>query len=103
MSDLDELRREVADLRQQLRQQQDRAGMEAGLRAAQDRDLSAMANALAAQRHLIQALAITQSDHTSALAEHTTMLAEHTRMLTGLQQGVQQIIGMLARLLEEPQ
>lgn len=49
---------------------EERLGMEAGLRASQDRDQSKIAAATEAGRHLLQALSITQSEHTSTLAEH---------------------------------
>lgn len=41
----------------------------------QDRDLSSLADAQRAGTHLIQAVSITQADHTRALEEHTAALA----------------------------
>ena len=43
--------------------------MEAGLRASVDRDLASTAAYVRAQSHLIQALSITQAEHTTALNE----------------------------------
>ena len=77
---------------------EERLGMEAGLRAAGDRDLAAIGQTVRAQHHLIQALAITQSQHGEILAAHgeaiETLRREHGAKLD-------QIITMLGRLLSE--
>ncbi len=67
---------------------EERVGMESGLRASADRDLSSISQTLSAQRHLIQALSITQSEHTDTLRDHTESLALAHRKLD-------QIIGLL--------
>jgi hypothetical protein len=60
---------------------EDRLGMEAGLRASLDRDLSSIAQRQATANHLIQALAITQSQHTEELTTHTELLhSAHTKL-----------------------
>jgi ABC-type transporter Mla subunit MlaD len=62
---------------------EERLGMESGLRASVDRDLGAVAQRMSAANHLIQALAITQAEHTATLAEHTETLADITSTLDG--------------------
>jgi hypothetical protein len=60
---------------------EDRLGMEAGLRASLDRDLSTISQRQAAANHLIQALSITQSQHSEELATHTELLrSAHTKL-----------------------
>jgi hypothetical protein len=80
MSEFNELERRIAALEAQV-------GMEAGLRASGDRDLADVKTSLRATNHLVQALAITQSQHTEALAN--------------LQSGVDHIIALLNRLIDE--
>jgi len=46
---------------------EERLAMEAGLRASIDRDLATIAQRQSAANHLIQALAITQAEHTTML------------------------------------
>jgi cAMP phosphodiesterase len=65
---------------------EERLGMEAGLRASLDRDLAALAQRQSAANHLIQALAITQSQHTE---EFTSVHAKLDR-----------IIGLLESLID---
>ena len=55
---------------------EERMDMESGLRASIDRDLSALAQGQRAMNHMLQALAITQSEHTQALELHTRMFEE---------------------------
>lgn len=73
---------------------EERLGMEAGLRAAGDRDLADMAATLRSLRALIQAVAITQS-------EHTQILDRHAERLTRIESGVSQILTLLNRLTDE--
>ncbi len=68
--------------------------MEGGLRASADRDLADVAASLRAQGHLIQALAITQGQHTETLRRHDEKLD-----LIGTQ--LDRIIGLLNRLIED--
>lgn len=74
---------------------EERLRMESGLRASGDRDLGDVALTVRAQHHLIQALSITQSQHTELLhaqgdaigalrREHTAKLDQIITMLTGL-------------------
>jgi hypothetical protein len=75
---------------------EERLGMEAGLRAALDRDLSTIAQRQAAANHLIQALSITQSQHTEELATHTQLLrSAHTKL--------DLLVTMLGQLSDEPE
>lgn len=76
---------------------------------AMDRDLGSLHAEFRAQRSLLQALHLTQNEHTSTLNEHTRTLNGHTRTLNEhtrtlnehsaalreLQVGVQTIIGLL--------
>lgn len=74
----------LEDLEQQLAALKDRLGMEAGLRASQDGDLSALASAYSAQQHSIQALAITQSEHNMQIAQMRRAVEENNRLITSL-------------------
>jgi hypothetical protein len=92
----------IEELEQRLAAVEARLGMEAGLRASPDRDLASLAANQRAANHLLQALSITQSEHTQTLAGHTQTLAEHTRllnahteMLNALDQGIKEILRRL--------
>jgi len=74
MSGLEDLERRVTAV-------EERLNMESRLRASADRDLADVTQALRAQQQSIQALAITQSQHTGTLAQHTETLAQHTETL----------------------
>jgi hypothetical protein len=86
MSSLEDLERRIAVI-------EDRLGVEAGLRAGGDRDLSDMAQTLRAQQHTIQALAITQS-------QHNEKLDRHEESLTAAHGKLDRIITMLDRLID---
>ncbi len=60
-----EQRQQVIEVRQEVIQGQQQ--LEAALRAATDRDLSDLTQSVRAQHLLVQALSITQSQHTTAL------------------------------------
>lgn len=79
---------------------EERLDQEAGLRASQDRDLATIGQRVQATNLVVQALHITQSEHTRTLAEHTQTLAEHTRMLTDLGAGQAAIVTMLQTLID---
>jgi hypothetical protein len=49
-------------------------------------------------QHMLQALAVTQREHTAALDEISSMLGGHTSALTGLHAKVGQILGMVEEL-----
>jgi hypothetical protein len=51
-----------------------RVAGEADLRAAVDRDLATVSERQRAANHLIQALSITQGEHTETLSRHTELL-----------------------------
>lgn len=107
MSELDELRAEVAALREQVAQ-------EAGLRAAVDRDQSDLSAQLRGQDRLLRALSATQSEHTgaiSALMGRVDVLVDEVRsqraVLSRLHagqalaaSGQQEIVRMLNTLIE---
>jgi hypothetical protein len=86
----------LEELEQRVTALEGRLQMEAGLRAAGDRDLSSMAQNLRAQTHLIQALSITQAEHTNMLRELGEAVAT-LRQDHGTKLG--QIVTMLDRLL----
>ena len=79
---------------------EERLGLEAGLRAAQDRDLASVADNMRAQTMLIQALAITQADHTRTLTDHTATLRNHTARFRSVEGKLDLIVTMLGRLAE---
>lgn len=70
-----------------------RVGSEAGLRASGDRDLADMGQTLRAQQYLIQALAITQ-------AQHTTKLEDLRTRFEDLHVKTDQLVVMLTQLIE---
>jgi hypothetical protein len=58
-----------------------RVGTEASLRAAVDHDLGTLSERQRAANHLIQALSITQGEHTETLARHTELLTSaHSKL-----------------------
>jgi hypothetical protein len=66
-------------------------------------DLGEMRGYFVRQQGMLQALHLTQSEHTAALREHTNVLREHTDSLAELRMGVAEtrvgirtIIGLLA-------
>jgi septal ring factor EnvC (AmiA/AmiB activator) len=77
--------------------------------SSMDKDFGEIRVEFGAQRKMLQALHLTQNEHTKTLAEHTRTLAEHTKTLaehsvalrkleTGQAEvlaGVQTIIGLL--------
>jgi hypothetical protein len=77
---LEALTRRVAAL-------EERLGVESGLRASGDRDLSDVMQVLQAQRHLIQAISITQSEHTTKFERVEARLDLIVRLLTQLIDG----------------
>lgn len=88
MSDL-----ELNYIKARLTALEERVGQEAGLRASQDRDLGDMRDSLRAQTHLIQALAITQGQHTQSLERVFERLDD-------VDASSLRIIGMLRELLD---
>lgn len=75
-------RARVAAIDEQLR-------LEAGLRAATDRDLSDTTQTVRAQHLLVQALSITQSQHTQALRWVEDTLSAHGEALAGQRQAIE--------------
>lgn len=65
-----------------------------------DRDLSDIATSVRAQRHLVQALSITQSEQTEVLERHTQALERHTEALSRVEAGIAHILTNLDRLIE---
>lgn len=89
----------MATLEERVAAIEERLGMESGLRASMDSDLSALNMKMSAMNHLIQAVAITQDEHTAGLARVT----ERLDLLDGRAQeqaaALGQIIGMLNTLI----
>ena len=80
----------LEDHEQRITVLEERVDEQARLRAGQDRDLADIAENVRAQGRLIQALAVTQSEHTQVLAE----------LQNGMETGMQQIVGKLDLLIE---
>lgn len=89
----------MATLEERVAAIEERLGMESGLRASMDSDLSALNMKMSAMNHLIQAVAITQGEHATELARVT----ERLDLLNGQAQEqaavLGQIIGMLDTLI----
>jgi hypothetical protein len=98
---------ELEDLARRLTALELRVEQEAGLRGSLDRDHSALELSLRSQGLLLQALAVTQSEHTATLNKHTVLLDIHTARLDqvdaklgGLAEASQVMIGLLNQLIE---
>ncbi|SHN29778.1 hypothetical protein [Cryptosporangium aurantiacum] len=85
---------------------EDRAERETGFRMSIESDLATIKTRQAAQGQMLQALHLTQSEHTgrlnaieAKLDEHGRVLAEHGLKLSALEGGVDRIIGMLDTLI----
>ncbi len=76
----------LADLQRRVAALEERLNMEAALRAGGDRDLGDISQTLRAQQHTIQALAITQS--------------QHTEVLRRMEFGQQHIVTLLTELID---
>lgn len=92
MASIDDLAARVAAL-------EERMGMESGLRASADRDLSEVTAALRAQQNLIQALAMDHIEDRGTLRQHTrdlheirASLAEHGTLMRGMAAMLQTLI-----------
>lgn len=97
---LEELAARVAAL-------EERFGMESGLRASQDRDLSDLAAAVRAQTTVGQAMATRQIEHGASLRDHTARLDRLEGKVDRLDAGVQRlqagqaiITGLLQTLID---
>jgi phage shock protein A len=93
MATLDEIEQRLARL-------EERVDMEAGLRASGDRDLADLRIAVRGQHRMLQALADTQSEHTTALAAIGEHVERHDRALEAANTKLDQVIGMLGTLIE---
>ncbi|MFI5895465.1 hypothetical protein ACIA5D_35760 [Actinoplanes sp. NPDC051513] len=78
----------LEQLEQRLNALEERMGERTGFDAGQDRDLRSMASALSSQNHVLEALAISELQHTESLAA----LKREMRELRG---ETRQIVGML--------
>ena len=77
MSDLNELERRIAAI-------EERVALEASMRAALDGDLANLDAKVRATHHLVQALSITQSEHTRLLESAHDKLDRIVAMLEAL-------------------
>ena len=93
----------LAELEQRVAALEERLEMEGGLRAATDRDLGDMAQTLRAQQHSIQALAITEAQHNSAIREVSGRVDRLTGAVEELRRDhgakLDQIVTMLGQLI----
>jgi chromosome segregation ATPase len=64
-----------------------------------DEDLSKLQVEFRAQRKMLQALHLTQSDHTKMLGKHSEMLQEHGRALRELQTGQAKVLAGVQTML----
>lgn len=94
MVSLDELDRRLAAV-------EERLGLEAGLRASQDRDLASLKTELRSANNLLQALALTQSDQTRMLTGLESTAADHSDRLGRIDDGMRQIIVLLNHLIDQ--
>lgn len=94
MVSLEELDRRLAAV-------EERLGLEAGLRASQDRDLASLKTELRSANNLLQALALTQSDQTRMLTGLEATGADHGERLGRIDEGMRQIIALLNHLIEQ--
>lgn len=94
MSDLDDLRRQLAQLQEQVQ-------MEAGLRAGADTDLSRISTRSDPARHLLQALALTQSEQADVLRDHTDRLVRLEQKADAAAQQLQVITSLLNGLIDK--
>jgi chromosome segregation ATPase len=101
--DLNELTARVTALEAQLAALTEKVSMESGLRAAVDTDLSGVNTKLSAANHLIQALSITQSDHTQELQRIHQKLDQHTAAFASVQTQLTTIVTLLQTLIDQDQ
>lgn len=92
MSELDELRRRIQAL-------EDRHLIEAAARAGQDTDLSDVQDRIRATHHLVQALSITQGEHTRSLERLATSLVSLASLAAGQDERLTRIEDRLDRIL----
>ena len=91
MSEYEELAVRVAALEERLDQ-------EAGLRASQDRDLSSIERTARAQQHLLQALALTQSEHNEKIDRLDDRLVRVEASVARVEEGLARVEGNVARV-----
>ncbi len=85
------------NLEDRVRAIEEQLGMESGLRAAGDRDLADLGATVRAQHHLVQALSITQGQHTEALRQLTESV---DRIRKDHSAKLDEIVGLLSRLVD---
>jgi chromosome segregation ATPase len=87
------------DLDPRVQALEERMATQAGLRASQDRDLSDLQQDARSTKHLVQALALTQSEHTSQLARIERTLKSNSEVLGALVvENVERFAALDARL-----
>ncbi len=69
----------------------DKGRQQDGLLGSMDTDLSNIQVEFRAQRGLLQALHVTQNEHTAMLRDHTDTLRDHTARLARLESGQQEL------------
>lgn len=83
----------LSKLEHDLAELKDQVAQEAGLRASMDSDVASLSGMYQAQRRMLQALADTQSEHTTQL----TRLDARTEVMTGQ---LNTIVTMLTTLID---
>ena len=89
---------ELEDLRQQLAALTARVEAIEGLRAMMDRDLADIKQRMDAQDHLLQALHITQANHTQRLSRIEDQLTRVEERLTRVEQRLTRVEQALGKL-----
>jgi chromosome segregation ATPase len=89
---------ELEDLRQQLAALTARVDAVEGLRAMMDRDLADIKQRMDAQDHLLQALHITQANHTQRLTRIEEQLTRVEERLTRVEERLTRVEQALGRL-----
>jgi hypothetical protein len=67
----------MSSLEERVAALEEQVAMEAGLRASVDDDVATLGQRVRAMNHLVQALSITQAEHTEEFAKVRTTLGEH--------------------------
>lgn len=91
----------MASLEERVAAIEEKLGLEAQARASMDDDLTSINAKLTTQGHLLQALAVTQGEHTRQFGKHSEQLTRIEGTLTGHTAALGQIINMLGRLIEQ--
>ena len=90
----------LAGLARRVTALEERVALEAGLRAALDRDLATLQQGQQSAFMLLQALHVTQGEHTRKLDRLESTLALHAGGLAELREGQALIVQLVQRLID---